>query len=303
MKQPPESRPIVAVPTARGPIPSRRHGGRPLDGMRNLISDTLNEMGYTPDPVLVDTLIERDVVDFRMAAYTSHVMNDLVEHYGEVVLCGGLEEAVILEEVGPELREADVLRWRALKGKQFEERIQHLITEPIEALGVKVVSLQELERGETLSADLEAVKRKLSVKFGEFGFYLPDVDTVVYDPKNSKVIAVILSEVTAIGQIAKACYWKSKLLENEGTAHIKVYFVTLDRGECLTSVFLAGKERAIAENDLDGTYVLTAANLEENDKVKSFVHFVPDFRQLIEGANSPNAEERQSCFFSTKTRQ
>ena len=282
MKQPSELKPIVAAPTARGPIPTPRHDGRPLDGMRNLISDTLYEMGYTPDSVLVDTLISRDVVDFRVASYTSHVMNDLVEHYGEVVLCGGLEEAVILEEVGPELREADVLRWRALKGKRFEERIQHLLTDPIEALGIKVISRRELEEGESLSPGLEAVKRNLSVNFGEFGFYLPDVDTVIYDPKNSKVIAVILSEVTAGWRIAKASYWKSKLRASKVTAHIKVYFVTLDRDEFLASTFLARKERAIAENELDCTYVLTAAILEESDKVKSFEHFVRDFRQLIE---------------------
>lgn len=282
MKRPPELKPIVAAPTARGPIPTPRHDGRSLDGMRNLISDTLYEMGYAPDSVLVDTLIARDVVDFRVAAYTSHVMNDLVEHYGEAVLCGGLEEAVILEEVGPELREADVLRWHALKGKRFEERIQHLLTAPIEALGVKVISLQELEGGESLSPELEAVKRNLSVNFGEFGFYLPDVDTVIYDPKNSKVIAVILSEVTSGWRIAKASYWKSKLLASKVTAHIKVYFVTLDRDEFLASTFLARKERAIAENELDCTYVLTAAILEESDKVKSFEHFVRDFRQLIE---------------------
>ncbi len=282
MKQPPGLKPLVAAPTARGPIPTPRHGGRPLDGMRNLLSDTLYEIGYTPDPVLVDTLIARDVVDFRRAAYTSHVMDDLIEHYGEVVLCGGLEEAVILEDVGPELREADLLRWRALKGKRFEERIQHLLTEPIEAHGIKVISLRELERGASLSPELVAVNRNLSVDFGKFGFYLPDVDTVVYDPKNSKVIAVILSEVTSGWRIAKASYWRSKLLASKVTAHIKVYFVTLDRGEFLASTFLARKERAIAENELDGTYVLTSAILEESDKVKSFEHFVPDFKQLIE---------------------
>lgn len=74
-----------------------RHGGRPLDGMRNLLSDTLYEMGYRQDPVLVDILIEKDVIDFRRAEYTSHVMDDLVEHYGEEVLCGGLEKAIILD--------------------------------------------------------------------------------------------------------------------------------------------------------------------------------------------------------------
>lgn len=67
------------------------------NGRRNLLSDTLYEIGYRHDPVLIDILIARDVVDFRTAEYTSHVMDDLIEHYGEEVLCGGLEKAIILD--------------------------------------------------------------------------------------------------------------------------------------------------------------------------------------------------------------
>lgn len=83
--------------TVRVSIPMPRHGGVSLDGRRNLLSDALYEMGYRHDPVLVDILIEQDVVDFKRAEYTSHVMDDLIEHYGEEVLCGGLEKAIILE--------------------------------------------------------------------------------------------------------------------------------------------------------------------------------------------------------------
>lgn len=83
--------------TARSSITMPMHGGVPLDGRRNLLSDTLYEMGYRHDPVLINILIERDVVDFRTAEYTRHVMDDLIEHYGEEVLCGGLEKAIILD--------------------------------------------------------------------------------------------------------------------------------------------------------------------------------------------------------------
>ena len=41
------------------------------------------------------------------------------------------------------------------------------------------------------------------------------------------------------------------------------------------------KGRAIVEIDLDGTYVLTEADLEESDKVKLFEHFIEDFKRLI----------------------
>ena len=44
----------------------------------------------------------------------------------------------------------------------------------------------------------------------------------------------------------------------------------------------AERARVIAETDLDGTYVLTAEELEESDKVKLFEHFIEDLRQVIE---------------------
>lgn len=63
--------------------------------------------------------------------------------------------------------------------------------------------------------------------------------------------------------------------------HIKVYFITPDEDGTLTSTYLPKKGRAIVEIDLDGTYVLTEANLDESDKVKLFEHFIHDFKQLL----------------------
>ena len=126
------------------------------------------------------------------------------------------------------------------------------------------------------------MKRNLAIDYGEFGLHLPDVDIVVYNPKNCRVIALISSKVTLRERIAQTGYWKLKLLEDETTANIKVYFITPDEDGTLTSKYLPKKGRAIVEIDLDGTYVLTEASLEESDKVKLFEHFVDDFRQLIE---------------------
>ncbi len=55
-----------------------------------------------------------------------------------------------------------------------------------------------------------------------------------------------------------------------------------DEDGTLTTTYLPKKGRAIVEIDLDGTYVLTEADLEESDKVKLFEHFIEDFKQLIE---------------------
>ena len=171
--------------------------------------------------------------------------------------------------------------WRAFKGKNFERLIQHIITESIEALGMKVINGNQLERSKNLSLELSRVKRNLAIDYGEFGLHLPDVDIVVYDPKNLQVIAVISSKVTLRERIAQTGYWKLKLLESETTKHIKVYFITPDEDGTLTNTYLPKKGRAIVEIDLDGTYVLTEANLDESAKVKLFEHFIEDFKHLL----------------------
>ena len=220
---------------------------------------------------------------------------DLKDMYDEIQLvegAGAYKTVSQLLQDAKELHRQDFLQdkpggdheqsWRAFKGKNFEKLIQHIITESIEALGMKVINGNQLERSKNLSLELSRVKRNLAIDYGEFGLHLPDVDIVVYNPKDSQVIAVISSKVTLRERIAQTGYWKLKLLESETTEHIKVYFITPDEDGTLTDTYLPKKGRAIVEIDLDGTYVLTEANLDESDKVKLFEYFLEDFRQLIE---------------------
>jgi len=59
-----------------------------------------------------------------------------------------------------------------------------------------------LERRTNLSKELSQVKRNLSIDYGEFGLHLPDVDIIIYNPYNYKIIAVISSKVTLRERIA-----------------------------------------------------------------------------------------------------
>ena len=221
--------------------------------------------------------------------------DDLKDMYNARQLVGGVETYRTVSQLLQDAKERhkrDFLRekpngdheqsWRAFKGKNFERLIQHIITESIEALGMKVINGNQLERSKNLSLELSRVKRNLAIDYGEFGLHLPDVDIVVYNPKNSQVIAVISSKVTLRERIAQTGYWKLKLLESETTKHIKVYFITPDEDGTLTDTYLPKKGRAIVEIDLDGTYVLTEANLEESNRVKLFEHFIVDFKQLLQ---------------------
>jgi len=173
--------------------------------------------------------------------------------------------------------------WRAFKGKNLEKLIIYLIVDEVRALGLEVINGNSLERtGDgNLTAQLERVKRNLVIDYGEFGMHLPDVDLVVFEPKTSKVIAVLSSKVTLRERVAQTGYWKFKLKEGKLTNKIKVFFLTLDEDGTLTRKKPSKKGRAIVETDLDGTYVMTEANIVESDKVKLLDKFIDDLKKLI----------------------
>lgn len=172
--------------------------------------------------------------------------------------------------------------WRAFKGKNLEKLIQFIITEEVEGLGLKVVNGNKLERSTNLTKDLSQVKRNLAIDYGEFGLHLPDIDIVIYHTKSYKVLAVISSKVTLRERIAQTGYWKLKLLQDEATKHIRVYFITPDEDGTLTyRTPPIKKGRAIVEVDLDGSYVLTEEEIEESDKVKLFENFIDDLKRLM----------------------
>ena len=173
--------------------------------------------------------------------------------------------------------------WRAFKGKNLEKLIEYIITDEIQSLGLKVINGNALERteGKNLSEELGKVKRNLQIDYGEYGSHLPDVDLIIYDPKTTKIVAVLSSKVTLRERIAQTGYWKVKLAADKVTKHIKVYFITPDEDGTLTHKKPAKKGRAIVEIDTDGCYVLSETNIEESIKVKPFDQFIPDLKNII----------------------
>jgi type II restriction enzyme len=172
--------------------------------------------------------------------------------------------------------------WRAFKGKNFEKLIIHIIKDEVESLGLKVVDGNTLERtnSKNLSRELSQVKRNLLIDYGEFGSHLPDVDIIIYDPKTLKIIAVISSKITLRERIAQTGYWKLKLMQDEVTKHIKVFFITPDEDGTLKTKTPAKKGRVIVEVDTDGSYVMNEEEVEESDKVKMFDKFIEDLKRL-----------------------
>ncbi len=173
--------------------------------------------------------------------------------------------------------------WRAFKGKNLEKLIEYIILDEVQSIGLAVVNGNSLERTQSanLSKTLGLVKRNLLIDYGEYGSHLPDVDIIIYNPKNSQVIALLSIKVTLRERIAQTGYWKLKLASDRVTKHIKVYFVTPDEDGTLTKKKPAKKGRAIVEQDLDGSYVLSEMNIETSNKVKLFDKLVSDLRKLL----------------------
>ena len=121
------------------------------------------------------------------------------------------------------------------------------------------------------------------VDFGKFGSFLPDVDLIVYDAQNCKVIAVLSSKVTLRERIAQTGYWKIKLSQDKITENVKVFFITPDEDHTLTSNKPMKKGRAIVEFDTDGSYIMSEEKIQESDKVKPFDKFIVDLRRLVNG--------------------
>ena len=168
--------------------------------------------------------------------------------------------------------------WRAFKGKNLEKLIEYIIVEEVRNLGLDVINGNSLERTSSTNLPklLSTVKRNLFVDYGEFGAHLPDVDIIIFNPFNGKVIAVLSCKVTLRERIVQTGYWKIKLSSDKVTEHIKVYFVTPDEDGTLTVKQPVKKGRAIVEKDLDGSYVLSETTIEESDKVKMFDNFIDD---------------------------
>jgi len=177
--------------------------------------------------------------------------------------------------------------WRSFKGKNLEKLIIFIIEEEVKELRLCVVEGNKLERTkeENLSNELSKVKRNLLIDYGEFGYHLPDVDIVIYEPESFRVIAVLSSKVTLRERIAQSGYWKLRLSSQKLTKHIKVYFITPDEDNTLMASRPNKKGRAIVETDLDGSYVLSEIKIEESKKVKMFDKFIEDLKCTLDKEN------------------
>jgi type II restriction enzyme len=95
------------------------------------------------------------------------------------------------------------------------------------------------------------------------------------------IIAIVSCKTSLRERLAQTAYWKLKLLKDTVTKHIKVLFVTIDEKGELGPKEPAKKCRAIAEVDLNGSYIVEG-EVEESEKVKTFDKFISDLKEIME---------------------
>ncbi|MBI5682220.1 MAG: DNA modification methylase [Deltaproteobacteria bacterium] len=173
--------------------------------------------------------------------------------------------------------------WKGFKGNALEKLIDHILKEKVAGLNLRLVAGKKFERTypKNLSIELQKVKKNLSVDFGKFGFHIPDVDLVIYNPEDTKVVAVLSSKSTLRERIAQSGYWNFKIKNYPLTKHIKVFFVSPDEDGNFSENKNMNKSRAIVEVDLDGAYIMTEEVVKESEKIKTFDKFIDDLKKLL----------------------
>ncbi|MCH9853906.1 MAG: DNA modification methylase [Alphaproteobacteria bacterium] len=176
--------------------------------------------------------------------------------------------------------------WRGFKGRNLEKLIRYIIEKQLQNLGLKMIDGDLLKHKKENNPDLTfaKIKRNLLVCYGEYseyGYYMPDVDIVTYNPENFAVVAVLSIKATPKKQIAQNEYWKLKLQTQKFTKHIKFCCITLDEDGALKTKKPIKKARAIVETDLHGSYVISENNIEESNHVKLFDKFIDDLKAQL----------------------
>lgn len=211
--------------------------------------------------------------------YISSIFKEAKEIHRKDFLKSDTAKKAIAEGRQPDHEQS----WKPFKGNALEKLIAYILKDEIISLGLKIISGKKIERTnpENLTFELKNVKKNLAIDFGEFGYHLPDVDIIIYNPLNYKVLAILSSKTTLRERIAQTGYWNYKIKNDELTKHIKVYFITPDEDKIFSLKFPAKKERAIVEIDSDGGYILSESNIQESNKVKTFDKFIDDLKELL----------------------
>jgi len=173
--------------------------------------------------------------------------------------------------------------WRKHIGTKIQDVIFGLLEQELGSTKLKLTTDKILRRKE-LPADLEMVKRKLAISYGEY-LFLPDADIVIYEKckdERIRIIAIVSVKNSFRERGFETTYWKLKLMESPITSSIKVFLATPDKDNEISRKAPKGrpkKMRIILEYELDGLYFLKD-EFDESTKAKHFGKIVEDILKI-----------------------
>lgn len=169
--------------------------------------------------------------------------------------------------------------WVQLVGASLEGIIYKMLEHFCATNGLALATDKDLTRPKTKI--LETVRSNIEVYFDKISI-LPDGDLILYEPKSGKVHAIISLKNSFRERYTETPYWKLKLSQRMTTKDVKVFMITPDPDDEVSSRSNPRKPRIVMEYELDGIYLAKETSaFEPSDKVKSISSLIPDLRILL----------------------
>jgi len=160
-----------------------------------------------------------------------------------------------LERLGRSRRSIDQ-SWRNRKGRLYEYAV-------IQALRSMIGQDEKLKSRLSVLGKREikqSVRDKVAIR--NWSKVYPDVDILILDDKENKVIAIISCKTSLRERLTETAYWKYELIKHENTKDVKVLFITTDKDEELQE----DVNRYIAMHVIDCTFI---TDLQKYNKLMS----------------------------------
>ncbi|MCQ2929806.1 endonuclease [Helicobacter pylori] len=163
-------------------------------------------------------------------------------------------------------------------GRVLEKIIELLLKDFCIKNNVKMTN-DKILRAKRINGELDRVKRALLVHFGEYSV-LPDIILYQTNKDNIKILAILSVKNSFRERFTETPYWKLKLLQSPVTSHIKVFMITPDNDEEISSKDKPKKARIVMEHELDGLY-LAKSHFDQSSKIKGIENLLEDLKRLL----------------------
>ncbi len=199
-------------------------------------------------------------------------------------LVGNALEKVILHIIRSDLNEIglDCLKYRraSFMPAQDDAELLREIDE-LKKRGQKRIPINKI-RDKIRDERYQKIKAQIEVFIDEAKTVAvePGVDLVVFEIETFRVIAILSIKKKFSEKITQVAYWTLKY--RSSAKNIKNLLITLDEdGEFQKREYGATrKSKAIADVDINGTYVASETKILETEKIKDFSAFIDDIKQI-----------------------